>query len=127
MQSDLIIVPSLFSGAAAAAMTLAHPALASLRCLHFHFLLRFMSFRRRMPHAAYLSHHPPACPRSWQLNSCPLPAPLARQQLRRAHLVSLLLCTAITYIQGTTYKIILYINNEERVHRSHNLPAEKEK
>lgn len=43
------------------------------------------------------------------------------------HLVSLLLCTAITYIQGTTYKIILYINNEERVHRSHNLPEEREK
>lgn len=53
MQSDLIIVPPLFSGAAAAAMTLAHPALASLRCLHFHFLLRFMSFRRRMPHTCH--------------------------------------------------------------------------
>lgn len=125
MQSDLIIVPPLFSGAAAAAMTLAHPALASLRCLHFHFLLRFMSFRRRMPHTCHTTLLP--APRSWQLNSCPLPAPLARQRLRRAHLVSLLLCTAITYIQGTTYKIILYINNEERVHRSHNLPAEKEK
>jgi len=41
--------------------------------------------------------------------------------------VSLLLCTAITYIQGTTYKIILYINNEERVHRSHNLPEKRRK
>lgn len=47
MQSDLIIVSP-----TSAAMTLAHPALASLRCLHFHFLLRFMSFRRRLPHAA---------------------------------------------------------------------------
>lgn len=62
MQSDLIIVAPLYIEAAA--MTLAHPALASLRCLHFHFLLRFMSFRRRMPHTAYLSHHPPGCPRA---------------------------------------------------------------
>lgn len=71
MQSDLIIVSP-----TSAAMTLAHPALASLRCLHFHFLLRFMSFRRRLPHAAYLSQQPPLP----QLNSCPLPAPLARQR-----------------------------------------------
>lgn len=48
MQSDLIIVST-----TSAAMTLAHPALASLRCLHFHFLLRFMSFRRRLPHAPF--------------------------------------------------------------------------
>lgn len=79
-----------------------------------------------MPHAAYLSQQPPSpslTAAHCQLHllvSAATPAP-------GAHLVSLLLCTAITYIQGTTYKIILYINNEERVHRSHNLPAVKEK
>lgn len=125
MQSDLIIVST-----TSAAMTLAHPALASLP--PFSFLVTFYVFPSplaacRMPHAAYLSQQPPPTPsltaahcQLHLLVSAATPAP-------GAHLVSLLLCTAITYIQGTTYKIILYINNEERVHRSHNLPAVKEK
>lgn len=96
----------------------------------FSFLVTFYVFpsplaARHMPHTCHTGPPP-----------TPLPIPSSSSSLARlptagsscdssgrAHLVSLLLCSAITYIQGTTYKIILYINNEKRVHRSHNLPS----